>query len=372
MIESVASTSPARLPDRSAVRLTQACLLVLFSYIFLANAWMGDDAYITFRVIWNFIHGYGLRFNPDERVQAFTHPLWMFVMSAAHVVTREFFFTGTFVSWAFDIATLVVLMRWTRTVPRCAVLVLWLLTSKAFVDYTASGLENPLSYLLAALFYTEYLTRPWGLTPDSRELRRLFLLGSLAFLNRPDAVLLFVIPLAELLLKSLRRRPWPTLAPVAIGVAPAIAWLVFATFYYGFPLPNTYYAKVANGIPKFLMYQQGVAYVLNSVSHDPITLGTVALSLMIALRSRGAARRAAMSAALYCVYTVSVGGDFMSGRFFVLPFLIATLVVAPDAASLGARFGIDVRSQDFWASSLDVLHGRIDDFRTLVEREVGG
>ena len=70
----------------------QRCLL-LFTYVFLANAWMGDDAYITFRSVWNFVHGYGLTFNPDERVQAYTHPLWMLVVSAAHFVTREFFFT---------------------------------------------------------------------------------------------------------------------------------------------------------------------------------------------------------------------------------------------------------------------------------------
>ena len=62
-------------------------------------------------------------------------------MSASHFITREFFFTGTFVSWVFDVATVIVLMRWARTAPRAAVLVFWLLTSKAFFDYTDSGLE---------------------------------------------------------------------------------------------------------------------------------------------------------------------------------------------------------------------------------------
>lgn len=326
--------------DARTLRLVRATLLALFSYIFLANAWMGDDAYITYRVVWNFVHGHGLTFNPDERVQAYTHPLWMFVMSGAHFITREFFFTGTFVSWAFDIATLVVLMRWTKNVPRAAVLVVWLLTSKAFVDYTDSGLENPLSYLLVALFYTQYLDRPWGVAPDRAELRRLFLLGSLAFLNRPDAVLLFAVPLTELLLGALRRRPSRALMAAAVGVAPAVAWLLFATFYYGFPLPNTYYAKVANGIPKLLLYRQGVAYVLNSLSHDPLTLGTVAVSLLVAVRTRGATRRAALSALLYCAYTVSVGGDFMSGRFFAMPFMIATMTVAPLAAETGAAWAL--------------------------------
>ncbi|HUR35510.1 MAG TPA: hypothetical protein VM032_17025 [Vicinamibacterales bacterium] len=340
MIPSVDSTAPDRLSDPAVTRLTRISLLLLFSYIFLANAWMGDDAYITYRVVWNFVHGYGLTFNPDERVQAYTHPLWMLVISAAHVLTREFFFTGTVVSWAFDIATLVVLMRWSRTAPKGAVLVIWLLTSKAFVDYTDSGLENPLSYFLVALFYIRYLDRPWGVTPDSAELRRLFLLGSLAFLNRPDAVLLFAIPLAELLIMGLRRRPRRIVVPVLAGLAPAVLWLIFATVYYGFPLPNTYYAKVANGIPKLLMYKQGLAYVLNSASHDPITLGTIALSLLVAVRAGGAARRAALSAAVYVVYTVSVGGDFMSGRFFALPFLVATMTVAPAAASLGAPWAL--------------------------------
>jgi len=332
---SVGAPLPDSLSDSATVRLARASLLAVFTYIFLANAWMGDDAYITFRVVWNFINGYGLTFNPDERVQAFTHPLWMLVMSAAHFLTREFFFTGTFVSWAFSIATLIVLMRWARTVPRAAVLVVWLLTSKAFVDYTGSGLENPLSYLLLALFYARYLDRGWGSAPDGTELRRLFLIGALAFLNRPDAVLLVVIPLAELLLMALRRYPRRVSVPVLTGVAPAVIWLAFATFYYGFPLPNTYYAKVANGIPKFLMYEQGVAYVLNSASHDPITLGTIGLAILVGWWRGGAARRAALSAALYVVYTISVGGDFMSGRFFALPFVVAAMTVAPAAADLG-------------------------------------
>jgi oligoendopeptidase F len=38
-----------------------------------------------------------------------------------------------------------------------------------------------------------------------------------------------------------------------------------------------------------------------------------------------------------------------------------------DAAGLGARFGIDVRDQAFWTSSLDVLRARIDDFVALAD-----
>ena len=77
---STAGGAPAE-QDRYAVRTTRVALLLLFSYVFLANHWVGDDAYITYRVVWNFVHGYGPTFNPDERVQAFTHPLWMLMLT---------------------------------------------------------------------------------------------------------------------------------------------------------------------------------------------------------------------------------------------------------------------------------------------------
>ena len=82
-----------------------------FTYIFLANAWLGDDAYITFRVAWNALHGYGPVFNPGERVQAYTHPLWFLVMTAAHAVTREFFFTSLVVSYGFALAALLTVVK---------------------------------------------------------------------------------------------------------------------------------------------------------------------------------------------------------------------------------------------------------------------
>jgi oligoendopeptidase F len=37
-----------------------------------------------------------------------------------------------------------------------------------------------------------------------------------------------------------------------------------------------------------------------------------------------------------------------------------------DAAELGARFGIDTRSPEFWRASLDVVRGQIAQFEKLV------
>lgn len=341
-----ASIRTADVDSAATFRLVRGVLLLLFSYVFLANSWVGDDSYITFRVIWNFIHGYGLTFNPDERVQAYTHPLWMLVMSAAYAVTREFFFTSTGVSWAFCLATLAVLIRWAGSAPRATLLVVWLLSSKAFVDYTSSGLEYPLSYLLLALFYSRYLNQPSGIPVPPRELRWLMLVASLAFVNRPDAIFLYVVPIGEMVVRSLRHRDRPArnatdvVGAVAVGLAPAVVWVAFAMFYYGFPLPNTYYAKVGTGIPRALMIRQGFAYLFNSVSWDPVTIGTIVLAVLWTLstfptgRTNAPARGAAVSTVLSVVYTVAIGGDFMSGRFFAMPFLVATMAVLSGAAGV--------------------------------------
>jgi arabinofuranosyltransferase len=294
--------------------------------VFLANAWLGDDAYITFRAVWNLLHGYGPVFNPGERVQAFTHPLWFLVMTAAHAITRDFFFTSLAVSYAFSLAAVLTVVKSTRHLWSGVVAVLWLLSSKAFVDYTSSGLEYPLSYLLLALFYTRFCAlREQPLSDAS--LRWYGVLAGLAFTNRFDTILLFAAPLTWLAVwrMGLRDRGvWQLLLAFA---APVGAWLFFATFYYGFPLPNTFYAKVATGIPGSLMHRQGLAYLLNSFAHDPVTLGTVGIAAALAVRSSLPIRLAVFSSLLYVAYTVWVGGDFMSGRFFAMPFLVAIVTI---------------------------------------------
>lgn len=307
-------------------RVPQAFLIAAFTYIFLANAWLGDDAYITFRVIWNFLHGYGPVFNPGERVQAYTHPLWMLVLSGAHAVTREFFFTALAVSYGFALAAVLLVVRRADSVAAGVIAFLCLVSSKAFVDYTSSGLEYPLSYLLLALFFVRFcaVSDVPLLPADSR---RFGLLAGLAFVNRIDSVLLYALPLAWLTLRSLRRRDERTMPLLWSFLTPVLVWLACATVYYGFPLPNTYYAKVATGIPAALLQRQGFAYVLNSFAHDPITLATVGIAAALALRSSIAVRLSVASALVYVLYTVSVGGDFMSGRFFAMPFLVSVIVL---------------------------------------------
>ncbi|MET0793000.1 MAG: hypothetical protein ABW061_15875, partial [Polyangiaceae bacterium] len=55
----------------------------------LHTAWTCDDAFISARVVDNLVSFRGLRWNPAERVQAFTHPLWLLAMVVARCLVHD-------------------------------------------------------------------------------------------------------------------------------------------------------------------------------------------------------------------------------------------------------------------------------------------
>ena len=73
----------------------------------------------------------------------------------------------------------------------------------------------------------------------------LSLLAALAAVNRLDTSLLYVPALTHVLWK---RRTWRCLWSMAVGMLPLVLWLGFSLGYYGFPFPNTAYAKLNTGI----------------------------------------------------------------------------------------------------------------------------
>ena len=73
---------------------------------------------------------------------------------------------------------------------------------------------------------------------------------------------------------------------------------------------------------------QGCYYLWNSLKTDPVTLATIAAALGFACWQRKP-RRVCVAAgiALYLLYVVRIGGDFMSGRYLTAPLLAAVGVL---------------------------------------------
>ncbi len=75
-----------------------AMLIGVFFIELVRTAWISDDAGITLRTVINFLNGYGPRFNVDERVQGYTHPLWFILLSAVSYLAGNVYYTTFFVS----------------------------------------------------------------------------------------------------------------------------------------------------------------------------------------------------------------------------------------------------------------------------------
>ena len=299
-------------------------MLVLFIALLVQTSWAEEDAFITLRTSDNLIHGYGPRWNVAERVQTFTNPLWMFLLAGTHAIIKNPHLTLILLSIFISLLGMFVMLVHVPQNNFGLLLAFSILAlSKAFVDFSTSGLENPASHLLVVCFAALYL---WSEKPISeRNLFFLSLFAGLAALNRMD-LLLFCSPvLAAMLFTQPNRR---NALIILAGLSPFILWEIFSIIYYGFPVPNTYYAKLNTGIPLNESILQGVLYFVNSFGWDPITLTIIFSALGLSFISR---RRdeilLAFGIVLYLSYILYIGGDFMSGRFFSTPLMMSVALL---------------------------------------------
>ena len=322
-------------------RTLGAIATIVFAVVLFRTAWISDDAAITLRTVLNVTHGFGLTFNVAERVQTYTHPLWMGLLTLGYLVIGNVYITmfaaGMICS---GLAFWLVVRRAASSFQAIAAAIV-MLFSLAFVDFSTSGLENPLANLLLLGFVTVFVNT----TIDRpRWLTLLFGIASLLYLTRPDGVLIVVPPLllACWSVRSFRL----ILRAIAIGSVPAVAWTMFSLIYYGFPFPNTAYAKLATGIDSSELRAQGFLYLLDSLDRDPITLTTIAIAAAIAAAQRTVpARVLAAGILLYLWYIVSIGGDFMAGRFLSIPLFASVLLLTRLVAG----------SRPLWATVAAVL-----------------
>ncbi|HET9955308.1 MAG TPA: hypothetical protein VFQ61_12425 [Polyangiaceae bacterium] len=303
---------------------------LLFVAQVLRSAWLSDDAFYSIRAADNLAHGFGLTFNPGERVQVFTNPLWTLLLSTLLVFFKSAYFVALLAGVVASAgAVLLAATRIARTASAAAVGILLCCLSRAFVDFSTSGLENSLGFLLLASFFWAY----WAGRTWRRQIFWLALFGGATAFNRLDAILIVAPALAHALFV---RRSLRSLGLTLLGFAPLLGWLLIAKLYYGVALPNTAYAKLNLALPSGQVWTQGLAFFTDSLNRDPITLLTCAWMIVACFRRLGPAQGAdddrnqalfaSLGALLYLVYVASVGGDFMSGRSLTLPFFVAVLV----------------------------------------------
>jgi arabinofuranosyltransferase len=301
------------------------------SYVWFCYAWTFEDIFITYRVIDNFIHGFGLRWNVVERVQVVTHPLWMFLLMPVYYFSREIVLSTAVVSAICTMMAMVTLYRGkiyqSTAAALLAILILFL--TKTFPTYSSSGFENPLSHLIACAFFIAVFRN--GITTPSYKAP---LLAALGILTRIDTLLLYGPYLIAQIV--FQRGQWKR---TAVGMMPLIVWGLFSFVYYGTLVPNTALAKIPDGIEQAVILRQGAAYISDLFEKDLLAAVVILLavwSFVVALCEGGSERYTSRfhepllllnaGAVAYCIYIVWIGGDYLSYRFWSLPLLYSVIL----------------------------------------------
>ena len=344
----IGSASPTGPPphDRRTVILAVVVAYTVAIAMFVKNAWVMEDAYIVFRSVEQLFAGNGPVWNPHERVQAFTSPLWFGLLALSRTLSSDLYLNVILISGALWLVTVRNLQRLAPNSVAFVLGVLLCATSTALLDYTSSGLENVLAYALSTGLLLQVVRLERVPLPDvTRTLTRLCLMFGLIAVTRHDLVLLVFPPAAFAVWRHrhlITARSWLSLASAAC--LPLTAWTLFALFYYGFPWPNTAYAKLDTGIDRTDLVVQGLRYLQVAFLQDAVTPVIIAAALITCLRSRFAASRfVGAGVLLNLIYVVSVGGDFMLGRFLSYGYLVGVCVLVQECRGtiVKAKYGVN-------------------------------
>jgi arabinofuranosyltransferase len=341
MEQMASSSSPVSTRDAQPDRLlVVAPLMVTYVLLCLRDAWIADDAFITLRSARNLAEHFEPNFNLGIRVQAFTSEAWHAVLAVVYWVIPHGYLVLLGASLAAATATTALLLC--RVVPRdrgvapIFLLGALLLSSRSYVDYSTSGMENALLHLLVVVLYL-FWDRPNdpNVAASSRTWSRNILLTSIALvMTRLDHAPL-ALPFAWAAVVSLwpHFKRWPLCRRLLLYGSPFLLWKVFSIFYYGSLLPNSALSKLSHGQPIGEMLAQGIGYLYSSLFLDPVLVITILVAVVVGWFSpRGRSRPLAIAIVLQVATCIWVGGDFMGGRFLTASFVLAAIVIAREVS----------------------------------------
>jgi arabinofuranosyltransferase len=375
--------SNSREYSRDAALLVSAGMsalpVVLLLTMAYARRWVTEDAFINLRVVQHVLAGHGLVFNAGERVEAFTSPLWVAILTAwgalggpleSGSVALGLIASGIGLVLAQTGAwRLACRLQGESNDPAsfgarpiavplgaaifAAIPVAW--------DFTTSGLEGGLTTAwLGGTFWLIARGQPIALR-DAR--LAAFSIGC-GPLIRPDLTvfsvgfgiaLILTLALGDDGRRRIGRREWTRLAVIAAAL-PA-SYQVFRMGYFAALVPNTALAKEAMASN----WIQGWRYTVDFAGTYLLWIPVLIVAAWAATLLPPAIRAGSGSVALvlapmlagvvHWLYVTRVGGDFMHGRL-LLPslfgFLLPVATVMMPRAALRSWRGLALAAAGAW------------------------
>jgi hypothetical protein len=336
-----------------AAQLVMLIMLgVLLRLIWASNThFIYEDAFITFRFAHNLAAGRGFVHNLGERVYGTTTPLLTLLLAGWQMAFPGHIIVGTqLLGFASAIMTQAILWdglgrAGITDARRWLALALLVIPNKLWVR-DMGGMETPL--VIALMIATGWaVLRGWPIRAGA--------LAGLLLWTRIDAVF-WVMAMSMVLGLAERRLPWQF--TVAAGMT-YLPWVLFATFYFGSPIPHTIIAKelsytVTNFQP--LSHHLSVAWNFLAPFYIPPEwgrfwqIGLATLTSLCAAWGAVQLRRIAVLNVLTVFWVieitrVTITRATFEGRYLI-PLLVITLILA--GLGLGALWKSLSRVGPLW------------------------
>jgi arabinofuranosyltransferase len=300
-------------------------LLTIFTIVVFSSAWICDDAYHAFIMAQNLIDGNGFVYNVGYRVNASTCPFFTLLTALVNLVIRDMYLTGVILGTFFSSLTFFLLLKniCKSNFENCILLVC-MLSSYSFMSFTTSGLENSALFFLVSIIAIIYFKN------SDKSLKTLFYLSLLTALvlgTRMDNILIVMPMLLHSLLET-KGSIAKKIGFCLLGFLPFFIWIIFSTWYYGFPFPNTAYAKLNTGFPITEYLYRGLDYIWRSLVCDLVIFATfITLIIVLLLKKDHKILISSMGVFLYVLYVIYIGGDFMAGRHLTVIYLLSLIII---------------------------------------------
>jgi hypothetical protein len=308
--------------------------------------WLGDDIFIAFRYVQNILAGNGFVYNPGERVEGYTHFLWLVMVSFLAWLKFSPLVTTQVLGILSSLGTLTLFaFAGYKISKKHNYFILPFVTIALALNYdynvwATSGLETSFyTFLLSSAFYVYFFS-------DLRETRKLLLTGLLlcfSLMTRPDALLIIGIANIFFVIGAFLKGDeikkifidvlYLNLAMLVIYVP----YFIWRYNYFGFIFPNTYYDKLGSET----LFEKGFYYlwlyfkphftsflivILPPLVLLPLLKGKIFQNLKDYLQDRwncAFITSIVIVFAYLIIFVAKVGGDFMHARFVipVVPFI---------------------------------------------------
>lgn len=299
------------------------------------HAWGSDDAYISYRYASNMVNGFGLVYNPGEWVEGYSNFLYTLIIALFVKINPSITYQASFLFNMFCYISTIILFFWylnQRTKRNMAFLGTFALSANPIMwAWPSSGLETSSIILvqLALFINSDEIT----LKPS----RKLFLIFCsliiISMLLRADG---FIFPLLCCVLLFVKGKiRYSVLASILI----LVFFGIYATIrysYYGYYLPNTYYAKVSGDVMSRLVTAKELLILLCKMDAFylyllPLTIGWYTWFQKLITKHEWSAEfipSIPLISLGLLAYWGYVGGDIYYERFLVIliPLSIAHLM----------------------------------------------